>query len=168
MRSKWLRSTAGHANARSIRCVAAIAALAVLPVGAPVAALHAASGAVDVKDIRVVGTPKLFFERPGTDPGGDIAWVVFQTRPRLRVVRQVVVELRGRRGRSHTARGANCIRSTILQGAVGLKHGARYRVRFYGRPSRFGEADALLATRTLVARGIGSPGKRPAAPNCRS
>jgi len=147
--------------------IAALAVLAPLTIGAPAAALHAASGGVDVKDIRIAGTPKLFFERPGSDPGGDIAWVVFQTRPRLRVVRQVVVDVRGRRGRSVTARGANCIRSAILQGAVGLKHGAQYRVRFYGRPGRVGEANTLLATRTIVARGLGSPGKRPSVPNCR-
>jgi hypothetical protein len=168
MRSKSLRSTDRPAHARSIRRLAALAVLAALAIGAPVTALHAAGGDVAVKDIRIAGTPTLFFERPGTHAGGDIAWVVFQTRPRLRVVRQVVVELRGRRGRSHTARGANCVRSAIRQGAIGLKHGTKYRVRFYGRPGRFGDADTLLATRTLVALSIGSPSKPTPAPNCRS
>lgn len=168
MQSKRLRSTARQARVRNIRCLAAIAVLAVLTIGAPVAALYGASASVDVKDIRVVGTPKLYFERAGADPGGDIAWVVFQTRPRVRVVRQIVVEVRGKRGRSFTARGANCIRSAILQGAVGLRHGAKYRVRFYGRAGRFGNADTLVATRTLVARGLGSRGEPAAAPSCGS
>jgi hypothetical protein len=168
MPDKSLHTRTRHANARSVRGLAAISVLAVVMIGAPVAALHAAGGNVAVKDIRITGDPKLFFERPGADPGGDIAWVVFQTRPRLRVVRQVVVEARGRRGRSFTAGRPNCVRSAILQGAVGLRHGAKYRVRFYGRPGRFGKADTVLTTRTLVARGLGSPGKRPSPPNCRS
>jgi len=168
MPDKSLHTRTRQANARSVRCLAAISVLAGLTIGAPVAALHAASADVDVKDIRIAGDPELFFERPGTDPGDVAAWVVFQTRPRLRVVRQVVVEVRGRRGRSFTAGRPNCVRSAILQGAVGLRHGGKYRVRFYGRPGRFGKADTLLATRTLVARGLGSPGKRPSPPNCRS
>jgi hypothetical protein len=168
MPDKNLHTRTRQANARSVRGLAATSLLAAVMIGAPIAALHAASGNVAVKDIQIAGDPKLFFERPGADPGGDIAWVVFQTRPRLRVVRQVVVEARGRRGRSHTAGRPNCVRSAILQGAVGLRHGAKYRVRFYGRPGRFGKADTVLATRTLVARGLGSPGKRPSPPNCRS
>lgn len=158
-----------RANARRIGCLAAMAALAALTVGAPVAGLQAAAGGVAVEDIRIVGAPKLYFERPGADRFGEIAWVVFETRPHLRVVRQVVVELRGRRGRSYSASGApNCVRSAILQGAVGLKPSAKYRVRFYGRRGAHGRADTLLATRTLVARGVGSPGRRPPVPRCAS
>jgi hypothetical protein len=130
-----------------------MAVLGGLMVGAPITALHAANRNVAVEDIQIVGTPKLFVERPGTGSGYDSAWVIFRTRPHLQVVRQVVTDLRGLRGRSYTADGAlNCVRSTVIHAAPVVKPGARYRVRFYARKGRSGKAGTLVATRTLLAR----------------
>jgi len=147
--------------------LAVIATLAAVAVCLPAAALHAASGAVDVEDIRIVGTPKLHVERPGSGAGYNSAWVVFRTSERLHVVRQVVAEVRGRRGRSYTAKGApNCVRSTVIQAAKLVKPGNRYRVRFYGRPDRAGEARALLKTYTLTARRFTPPAGSFGVPHC--
>jgi hypothetical protein len=170
--SRYLTSNtpaADQRRARGVRALAATAVLAALMLGAPMTALHAAGGTIPVGDIKIVGTPKLFVERPGTGAGYHAAWVVFQTRPRLHVVRQVVVEVRGLRGRSYTASGgANCVRSTILNAASLVKPGARYRVRFYGRKGRTGNADTLIATRTLVAHTFGAPRTHLSTPDCGS
>jgi hypothetical protein len=152
-----------------VRRLAAAAILAALTIGAPVNALRAADGTVPVEDIQIAGTPKLFVERPGTGAGYNAAWVVFQTRPRLHVVRQVVVEVRGLRGRSYSAAGApNCVRSTVIHAASVLRPGAKYRVRFYARKGRAGKADTLLATRTIVAHRFDSPRDHPTVPRCGS
>jgi hypothetical protein len=170
--SRYLTSNAPAADqqrARGMRSPAAIAVLGVLMLGAPITALHAAGGAVPVEDIQIVGTPKLFVERPGTGAEYHAAWVVFQTRPRLHVVRQVVVEVRGARGRSYTASGApNCVRSTIINAAGLVKPGTRYRARFYARKGRTGNADTLIATRTLVARTFNAPRTHFSTPRCGS
>jgi hypothetical protein len=152
-----------------VRSLAAMAVLGALMLGAPMTALSAAGGSVPIEDIEITGTLKLFVERPGTGAGYDAAWVVFQTRPHLRVVRQVVPEVRGLRGRSYTADGApNCVRSTVIHAAGVVKPGARYRVRFYGRMGRAGKADTLLTTRTLMARRFESARKHPSVPRCGS
>ena len=149
--------------------LAATAVLATLTLGAPVAALQAAGGTVPVEDIEIAGTPKLFVERPGRGAGYDAAWVVFQTRPHLHVARQVVVEVRGLRGRSFGAAGVpNCVRSTVIHAANVLRPGAKYRVRFYARKGRAGKAATLLATRTLVAHRFESSRARPTVPRCGS
>jgi hypothetical protein len=160
---------ASRAGARGACRLAAIAVLGVLAVGAPTAALHAAGGTVPIEDIEIVGTPKLFVERPGTGAGYNAAWVVFQTRPHLHVARQVVVELRGLRGNTYSSRGApNCIRATVIHAASVVKPGARYRVRFYGREHRAGKADTLVATHTLVAHRFDTPRSHPSSPRCGS
>ena len=170
--SRYLTSNAAAADrkqARGVRALAATAVLGALMLGAPVTALQAAGGTVPVGDIQIVGTPKLFVERPGAGAGYHAAWVVFQTRPRLHVVRQVVVEIHGARGRSYTASGAvNCVRSTILNAAGLVKPGTRYRVRFYGRKGRTGRADTLIATRTLVAHTFNAPRQHFSTPRCGS
>lgn len=146
---------------------AMLVALAAIAVTLPAAALHAASGTVDVEDIRIVGTPTLHVERPGSGAGYNSAWVVFRTGERLHVVRQIVTELRGRRGRSYTAKGARtCVRSTVINVAKLVKPGHRYRVRFYGRPGRAGEAKTLLKTFTLTARRFAPPSGRFSVPHC--
>jgi FtsP/CotA-like multicopper oxidase with cupredoxin domain len=170
--SSYLRSKAPAADqqqARGVRALAAMAVLGALMLGTPMTALHAAGGTVPVQDIQIVGTPKLFIERPGTGAGYHAAWVVFQTRPHLHVVRQVVVEVRGARGRSYTASGApNCVRSTILNATSLVKPGGRYRVRFYAGKSRTAHADTLITTRSLVARTFKAPSKHYSTPHCGS
>jgi hypothetical protein len=170
--SRHLRSNApaaDHRQARTGRSLAAMAVLGALSLGAPMTALYAAGGSVPVEDIQIVGSPKLFVERPGTGAGYDAAWVVFQTRPRLHVVRQVVPEVRGLRGRSYSADGApNCVRSTVIHAAGLVKPGTRYRVRFHGRNGRAGDADTLLTTRTLVAHRFESSRPHPSVPRCGS
>ena len=149
--------------------LAATAVLAALTLAAPAAALQAAGGTVPVEEIQIAGTPKLLVERPGRGAGYDAAWVVFQTRPHLHVVRQVVVEVRGLRGRSYSAAGApDCVRSTVIHAAGVLRPGARYRVRFYARKGRTGKAATLLATRSLVAHRFDSPREHPTVPRCGS
>jgi hypothetical protein len=152
-----------------LRGPAAIAVLVTLTIGAPVAALQADPGRVNVKDITIVGTPTLYVERPAEGAGPNVGtWVVFRARPHLRVVRQVVVEVRGLLGHSHTGRGArDCIRSTILRAGGVLKPGSRYRVRFYGRPGRAGKAETLLATHTLTAHTFPVAPGHTSVPRCR-
>jgi hypothetical protein len=137
-----------------------------LAIGAPVAALQADPRGVSVEDITIVGTPTLYVERPADGAAPNVgAWVVFRTQPHLRVVGQVVVEVQGLRGHSHTGRGApDCVRATVLAGGV-LKPGSRYRVRFYGRSARAGKVEALLATRTLTAHRF-RPAGRTSVPRC--
>ena len=162
-------SASPRASAHGVRRIAAIVILAVLTIGAPATALRAAGGTVPVEDIQIAGAPKLFVERPGTGAGYNAAWVVFQTRPHLHVGRQVVVEVRGLRGRSYGAAGApNCVRSTVIHAASVLRPGAKYRVRFYARKGRAGKADTLLATRTVVAHRFDSPREHPTVPRCGS
>jgi hypothetical protein len=123
-------STSRRARARSVRRLAAVAVLAALTIGAPVTALRASGGTVAVEDIQIVGTPKLFVQRPGSGAGYDAAWVVFKTRPHLHVARQVVVEVRDLPGRSYGASGApNCVRSTVIQADRAIRPGATYRLR---------------------------------------
>jgi hypothetical protein len=155
-------------HVRRRRGPAAIAVLAMLAIGAPVAALQADSGLVNVEDITIVGTPTLYVQRPA-EPGPNVgAWVVFRTRPHLRVVRQVVVEVRGVLGASHTGRGApDCIRSNVLRAGQLLKPGSRYRVRFHGRHGRAGKTETLLTTRTLTAHTFHIAPGHTAVPRCR-
>jgi hypothetical protein len=158
-----------RASAHGVRRLAATAILAALMIATPVTALRAAGGTVPVEDIQIAGAPKLFVERPGTGAGYNAAWVVFQTRPHLHVGRQVVVEVRGLRGRSYGAAGApNCVRSIVIHAASVLRPGVKYRVRFYARKGRTGKADTLLATRTLVAHRFDSSREHPTAPRCGS
>jgi hypothetical protein len=160
---------AGQRQARGVRSLASMAVLGAILLGAPMTALYAAGRSVPVEDIHIVGSPKLVVERPGTGAGYDAAWVVFQTRPHLHVVRQVVPEVRGLRGRSYSAAGApNCVRSTVIHAAALVKPGTRYRVRFYGREGRAGDADTLLTTRTLVAHRFESSRTHPSVPRCGS
>ncbi|MEA2190212.1 MAG: hypothetical protein QOI73_333 [Solirubrobacteraceae bacterium] len=147
--------------------LAVLAALAALAVVLPAAALHAASGTVDVEDIRIVGTPTLHVERFGSGAGYNSAWVVFRTSERLHVVRQIVAEVHGLRGRSYTASGARtCVRSTVISAAKVIKPGNSYRVRFYGRPGSTGAAKTLLKTATLTARRFVAPAGRFSVPHC--
>jgi hypothetical protein len=163
------QSGSPQASAHGVRRIAATVILAVLTIGAPVTALRAAGGAVPVEDIQIAGAPKLFVERPGTGAGYNAAWVVFETDPHLHVARQVVVEVRGLRGRSFGAAGApNCVRSTVIHAASVLRPGAKYRVRFYARKGRGGKADTLLATRTVVAHRFDSSREHPTVPRCGS
>lgn len=114
---------------------------------------------VDIDAIKITGTPRLFTRQ---DAAYSASWVVFQTSPRLRTVRQVVPELMGELGRSNTSRGRpNCIRATI--GGT-ITAGSRYRVRFYARSGRAGKVEKLLTTRTIVARSF--PGGPRAVPDC--
>jgi hypothetical protein len=153
----------------SVRSLVAMAVLGALMLGAPMTPLHAAGGTVPVQDIQIVGTPKLYVEPPGTGAGYHAAWVVFQTRPRLHVVRQIVVEVRSLRGRSYTASGApNCVRSTILNAASLVKPARRYRVRFYARKGRTGNADTLIAAHNLVAQTYNAPREHFSTPRCGS
>jgi hypothetical protein len=147
---------------RRVASAATAAGLAVVVMGAPAAATAADPPRVDINQISIVGSPKLFIAKPGSTGS---AFVVFQTRPRLRTVRQVVVEINGNLGRSYTSRGrAGCVRSTFLN-VQPLKAGSRYRVRFYARSGRAGKIEKLITTRTLTARGFAG---RPAAlPDCR-
>jgi hypothetical protein len=162
-------SASGKVSAYGVRRIAAIAILAVLTIGAPVTALRAAGGTVPVEDIQIAGAAKLFVERPGTGAGYNAVWIVFQTRPHLHVARQVVVEIRGLRGRSYGAAGApDCVRSTVIHAASVVRPGAKYRVGFYARKGRTGKADTLLATRTVVARRFDSPREHPRVPRCGS
>jgi hypothetical protein len=88
-------------------------------------------------------------------------------RPHLHVARQVVVEVRGLRGRSFGAAGApDCVRSTVIHAASVLRPGAKYRVRFYARESRAGKASTLLATHTVAAHRFDSPREHPTSPRC--
>jgi hypothetical protein len=144
-----------------VASAATSAAFAVVAIGAPAAASAADPPRVDINQISIVGTPKLFIAQPGSTGS---AFVVFQTRPRLRTVRQVVVEIKGKLGRSYTSRGrARCVRSTFLHVQT-LKAGSGYRVRFYARSGRAGKIEKLITTRTLTARKFAG---RPAAlPDC--
>lgn len=147
---------------RRVASPATAAGLAVVAMGASAAALAADPPRVDINQISIVGSPKLFIGQPGSTGS---AFVVFQTRPRLRTVRQVVVEINGKLGRSYTSRGrAGCVRSTFLHVQTALKPGSRYRVRFYARSGRTGKIEKLITTRTLTARKFAG---RPAAlPDC--
>jgi len=146
------RPAARRHAARIARLAVGLAAvLAALAVGVSVAASQASTGTVEVKDIKIVGTPVLYVQRPVSRSTYNAAWVVFKTRPHLHEPRQVVTELKGRRGRSFgRAGGPNCIRSTVIQVAQVVRPGAKYRVRFYGRRSVGGDM-TLLATHTLAA-----------------
>ncbi len=145
----------------------AIVLLSALALGVPVGAPHAATGAVAVDDIEIVGTPKLYVEAPGTGAGYNAAWVVFRTRPHLHISRQVVVEIRGLKGRSYGGSGApNCVRSTVIQANRLVKRGHRYRVRFYVRPGSHGTATTLRKTITLTARHFATSRGRVSVPRC--
>ncbi len=141
----------------------ALALALVAPAGAP----HAATGAVPVDDITIAGTPRLHVEAPGTGAGYNAAWITFRTSPHLHISRQVVVEIRGLKGRSYGGSGApNCVRSTVIQANRLVKRGHRYRVRFYARPGSHGTATTLLKTITLTARHFASPRGRASVPRC--
>lgn len=145
----------------------ALAAIALTAVALPPATPQAASDRVPVQDIRIVGTPTLYVQRPVSQRTYNAAWVLFRVRPHLHEPRQVVVELKGRRGRSFGNTGSrDCVRATIIQVARIVRPGAKYRVRFYGRRS-VGGAQTLLRTFTLAAhRHAVAPG-RERAPRCR-
>jgi len=147
--------------------LAGIAVLTAVVLAAPGSAPLAASGAVPVEDIAIVGTPKLYVEPPGRGAGYNAAWVVFRTRPHLHIARQVVVEVRGLRGRSYGGSGApNCVRSTVIQANTVVKHANTYRVRFFARPGSHGEATTLLRTVTLPAHRFASRPGIPSVPRC--
>ena len=134
-----------------------------LPAGAP----HAATGAVAVDEIEIAAAPKLYVEPPGAGAGYNAAWIVFRTRPHLHISRQVVVEIRGLKGRSYGGSGApNCVRSTVIQANKLVKRGHRYRVRFYARPGSHGTATTMLKTITLTARHFASPPGSASVPRC--
>lgn len=140
---------------------------AALALGFPIGAPQAATGAVAVSDIEIAGTPKLYVESPGRGAGYNAAWIVFRTRPHLHIARQVVVEVRGLRGRSYGRAGAaNCVRSTVIQGNTRVKHGNTYRVRFYARPGAHGTARTLRRTVTLAAHRFESSRAKPSVPRC--
>jgi hypothetical protein len=134
----------------------------------PAAAPLASSGNVAVDDIKIVGTPVLYVQRPVSSHTYNAAWVIFRTSPHLHEARQVVVELKGRSGRSFGNAGArNCVRSTIIQVARLVKPGATYRVRFYGR-ARVGGDRTLLRTYALAAHRFASSPRNPSSPRCSS
>ena len=136
-----------------------VAACCTLLVAVPASA-PADNPRVDIDEIKITGTPRLFTYRTD-DKDERRSWVVFQTSPRLHTVRQVVPMIGTSRGLGSTTHGApNCIRAAI--GIV--KAGTRYNVRFYARSGRSGDIEKLLTTRSLVARTFaGSPG---AVPSC--
>jgi hypothetical protein len=152
---------------RSLRIpLLATAVLAALAPSQP--ALHAATGTVEVADIRIVGTPLLYVQRPVSGATYNSAWVLFRTRPHLHEARQVVVELKGLRGRSFGNAGArDCVRSTIVQVARLVRPGAEYRVRFYGRRTVGGD-DTLVRTYTLAAHRFTRPVSSASTPRCKS
>lgn len=156
-------STAGLAVGVALTATAAV--LAAVVIGAPVAAPAADPPRVDINEISITGSPKLFVGQPDST-GSRSAWVVFQTRPRLRTVRQVVVAINDELGRSYTSRGRTaCVRSTILNGTF-IKTGSRYRVQFNARSGRAGKVEKLITTRTLAARRF--VGRSAAVPDCRT
>lgn len=134
---------------------ACCALLVAVPASAP-----ADNPRVDIDEIKITGTPRLFTYR-ADDKDARRSWVVFQTSPRLHTVRQVVPVIGGSRGLSSTTHGApNCIRAAIGT----LKAGTRYSVKFYARSKRSGKVEKLLTTRSLIARTfVGGPG---AVPDC--
>ncbi len=146
-RSDTFRRTTGRPGLPAALAVT----LGALAMGLPGAASQAASGTVEVKDIKIVGTPVLYVQRPVSGRTYNSAWVLFRARPHLHEARQVVVELKGKRGRTFGNAGPrDCLRSTIIQVARLVKPGAKYRVRFYGRRTVGGE-QTLLRTYTLAA-----------------
>jgi hypothetical protein len=150
---------------RRVACAATAAGLAVAVMGAAAAAPAAdPPRVVDIDQITIIGSPKLFVGQRGSRGFGS-AWIVFQTRPRLRTVRQVVVRISGERGLNYTSRGRPaCIRSTIVDART-LKAGSRYRVQFHARTGRTRDIEKLLTTRTLTARTFASGGPPPY-PDC--
>ena len=160
------RSLAPRSRAAAA-ALAVIALLVALAFGVGVSAPQAASGAVPVSDIEIFGPPKLYVESPGGGAGYNAAWVVFRTRPHLHIARQVVVEVRGLKGRSYGGSGArNCVRSTVIQASKVVRHARTYRVRFYARPGSHGTARTLLRTVTLAAHRFASPPGRVSVPHC--
>ena len=152
---------------RTLPTLFAVMLLAALGLGGFVGAPQAAGGAVAVEDIEIVGAPKLYVQPRGGGAGYNSAWIVFRTRPHLHISRQVVVEIRGLKGRSYGGSGApNCVRSTVIQANRLVKRGHRYRVRFYARPGSHGTATALRKTITLTARHFPSPPGSASVPRC--
>jgi hypothetical protein len=144
---------------KSVPAAGLVAACCALLVAVPASA-PADNPRVDIDEIKITGTPRLFTYRTD-DKDERRSWVVFQTSPRLHTVRQVVPVIGTSRGLGSTTHGApNCIRA-----AIGiLKAGTRYSVRFYARSRRSGPVEKLLTTRSLVARTfVGSTG---AVPSC--
>jgi hypothetical protein len=130
--------------------------------GAPAAAPAAHLPRVDIDQISIIGSPKLFVGPPDS-AGFRSTWVVFQTSPRLHTVRQVVVELNGKLGQSNTSRGRPaCIRSAL--NGTSVKAGSRYRVQFHARSGQAGKIEKLITTRTLTARTFA--GRPAAVPDC--
>ena len=149
---------------RRVTSAATAAGLAVVVMGAPAAAPATHLPRVDINQISIIGSPKLFIGQPDST-GFRSAWVVFQTRPRLHTVRQVVVEIKGKLGQSNTSRGrAACVRSAFLNAQTFVKAGSRYRVQFHARSAQAGKIEKLITTRTLTARKFA--GRSAAVPDC--
>ena len=110
----------------------------------------------------------LYVQRPVSDGTYNAAWVIFRTRPHLHEPRQVLVELKGKRGRSRGNAGArDCMRSRIIHVARLVRPGAKYRVRFYGRRTVGGDK-TLLRTYTLAAHRFTRSPASATAPRCSS
>lgn len=169
--SSRLNAPSGHRgrDGTIMRRTAAAAALLAMALAVGVGAPQAATGVVPVANLKIVGTPKLYVERPGAGGGYDSAWVVLQTSSHLHVVRQILVTVRDLVGESYSTSGApNCVRSTILQGNRVVQAGRRYGVQVYGRANRSAKEKRLLGTYTLAAHRFDTPRKHPSSPNCGS